>query len=206
MPLDVAPVVEYETLGLASLWRQAEAASHHLDEKPRAVRRAQQGDCVEARDVRPRREDGHVAAVLERRLVAEEVCLDRFAAKPLDRLFALVRRRVASHDCALLAGEALDCVGHLLAVGDGRAEYEASLALLREFHDFAAGGIDKPVLAHQLLHVLGHELAGADVQTVRVGRELPRLRGDVRDVASVDEFLDADFVADLVQQVLRLAD
>ena len=207
VPLNVATVVEDEALGLARFGREAEAASHHLDEQPWAVRRTEQDDCVQTRNVRPGREDGDVAAVLERlERGPEEVGRYALAAKPADRILALGGGRVARHDCALLAGEPRYLRRHLLAVRDRGAEDQTRLAVFRQLHDLSAGGIDEPVLAHQFLHVLGDELAGADVKPVGVGRMPPGLGRDVRDVATVDEFLDTDLVADLVEEVLRLAD
>ena len=116
-------VVEDEALGLARLGRKAKAAPNHLDEKPRAVRRPEERDCIEARNVGPGSQHRNVAAVLERpRRSPEEVGRDALAAKAAYRLGALEVGRVARDDGALLAGQLRDLGRDLLAVRDRRAE------------------------------------------------------------------------------------
>ena len=87
----------------------------------------------------------------------------------------------------------------------GRAEHDHAPALAGQVHNLAAGGRDDCILAHCLFHLLGHEFAGADVQRVKLGECLPRLRRELREESLVDEFLEADGIADFVQDVLRLA-
>ena len=206
-PLHVLPVVEDEAFRLARLGREAEAASDHLDVQARARRGAQERDGVEAADVRPRRHHRHVAAVLQgRQRSAEEVDGDRLALESAYDLVPLLGRRVARHDGALLSGVRGDELRHLVAMLHRRAEDEAGLAVFRLLHDLAACRGDEAVFAHRLLHVLRHELAGADVQVVEVGVGDARLRRDLRQPSRVDQVLDVRLVAHLVEEVFGAAD
>ena len=99
-----------------------------------------------------------------------------------------------------------DFGGDLLAMCNRCAEDEARLALARLLDDLAASRRDQTILAHCLFDILGHELACADVQMVKVGVCNTGLRSDLRDVPGINEILHVGLVGNLVEEVLGLAD
>ena len=128
------------------------------------------------------------------------------AAKPGEQFVALAVGRFAADEPAFDAVSLLENVLDMLGVFDARREDQHRLAILRVGDDLLAGRFDELVLVHQLFELVGHELAGADVQLFRVGLLSAGLGHQRAEISVADEFPHADLEADGVEDVLRPAD
>ena len=207
MAENVVPVIQNQAILLVRLGRQAGAAPHHLDEKPRRVGRAQKHDAIGVRGVKAGGEHIHVGQVLQRLLRRpEQVVGNRFTLEARDDFRALRRGRGARHDGTFAAGQSGYLVSHVLTVFDRTGENEDGLAVDREHDDFPACGGHELLLVHRRGHFLADEFAAADVQVLQLRLDPPGFGYKRREVLLLNHLLESRLVADRVEDVLRLAD
>ena len=96
--------------------------------------------------------------------------------------------------------------GDMLGVLDAGGEDEAGLAVAGLIDDFGAGGAHENIIIHEVLDLIGDELAAADMQSGGIGLGLAGLADQRRQEAVADEFLDPNLVTDVVEDVLGGAD
>jgi hypothetical protein len=136
--------------------------------------------------------------------VAEVV---QFAApKPAQNRVALRSWHFASDEPALQAVLVAQHANDVLAMLDAAGEDQDGAALGGVGDGFAAGSLDEPIVVHQVLDLVGHELAGPHVQPAEVGLVDPRLGDERVQVALDNQLANADLVANMVEEAVRRAD
>lgn len=189
---DVAAEVEHQAIRLAGM--EPKPAAHHLVIQPRRHRGPQQHDAVDVWCVEARGQ--HVDVAQKPQLTAAEA---------VQHGVALARRRFAGDESALNPVPLAQRPHDVLTVLDPAGEDQHGLPIGRMTHRLAASRCDQAVVVHQALDLVGHELAGADMQPFKVGRVDAGLADERRQIALDDQLANADLVADMVQEMVRRA-
>nr|WP_231604881.1 hypothetical protein [Crateriforma conspicua] len=94
----------------------------------------------------------------------------------------------------------------LLTVCNASGEDQHRSTIGREFHDFGARSRDERVIAGKPIDLVGHELAGPDMDPREVSTIDAGLRDQRTKESVTDQFLDANLVADMIEKMIRRTD
>ena len=89
---------------------------------------------------------------------------------------------------------------------DAGCENQHGFAIGGECENFLAGGLNEAVVVHQAFDFFSDEFATADVQTVRADAGFAGFGDEWTEKSVADEFADADFVTDGVEEMIGRTD
>ena len=189
---DIAAEVENQAVRLVRM--EPEAAPDHLVIEAWRSGRTQKHHAVHVRRVEAGRQHADVDEILD--LATLEV---------FETLLAEAGQRVAEHRLGGIA-ELPEFRQHVLRVFDAAAEDQNRFPVAGVSGDLGAGRFHQLFPVHQLLGLAVHELSTPDMQSVGVDDMPCRFAAELAEISVPHQFLDADFEAHLVEDVVRGAD
>ena len=149
----------------------------------------------------------HIAYEFQRRLRRpEQVSRDSLAFESVENLGSFASRSVPGDDSALLPAVSPDSLGDVLTVFHRRGEDQDGFPVPCQVDDLPAGGKDELFRIHRGFDLVADELASADVEVAEISFGATGTGHERRQISLLNHLLQARFIADFIQQIVRLAD